>query len=351
MHLLLQLALPHLAVRDDEAQPRAELLQLLRRLLDRLDAVVEVERLALAGDLALERGLDQLLVVLADRRPDRPPALGRRLDDRDVAQPGERHVERARDRRRGEREHVDLEPERAQQLLLRDSETLLLVEDHEPEILRDHVAGEHPVRADQNLHLALCEVLQDLLRLGGPPEARDHLDPDGEVEEAGLERVPVLLGEDRRRAEEERLLPVHGGGERGAHGDLGLAEADVPADEPVHRPRRLEIFLDRLDRPRLILGLAVRELGLEPLEPLVLEVVGDARRLLALGVQGDQLGGQLPHRLARAGPAGSARPCRRASRAQAHLRPRRCTSRPCRAARAGRRGGPRPGRRGRGSRA
>ena len=40
VHLLLQLTLPHLAVRDDEAQPRAELLQLLRRLLDRLDAVV-----------------------------------------------------------------------------------------------------------------------------------------------------------------------------------------------------------------------------------------------------------------------------------------------------------------------
>ena len=39
-----------------------------------------------------------------------------------------------------EGEHVDLEPERAQQLLLGDAEALLLVEDDEPELLRDHVA-------------------------------------------------------------------------------------------------------------------------------------------------------------------------------------------------------------------
>ena len=153
-HLLLELALAHLPVRDEEAELRAELLQLRRRLVDRLDAVVEVERLAAARVLALERRLDQLLVVLADVRADRPAALGRRLDHRDVAQAGERHVQRARDRRRREREHVDLEPQLAQQLLLRDAEALLLVDDHEPELLRDHVAREHAVRADQDVDLA-----------------------------------------------------------------------------------------------------------------------------------------------------------------------------------------------------
>ena len=41
-HLVLELALRHLAVRDEEAEVRAELLQLLRGLLDRLDAVVQI---------------------------------------------------------------------------------------------------------------------------------------------------------------------------------------------------------------------------------------------------------------------------------------------------------------------
>ena len=42
--------------------------------------------------------------------------------------------------------------------------------------------------------------------------------------------------------------------------------------------------------------LAVRELGLEPLEPLVVEVVRGARRLLALRVEREQLAGELAHR-------------------------------------------------------
>ena len=276
VHPLLEVALAHLPVRDEEAEPGAELAELLADLLDRLDAVVEVERLAAARVLPLERHLDQLLVVLPHARPDRPPPLGRRLDDRDVAQPGERHVQRARDRRRGEREHVDLEPERAEELLLGDAEALLLVEDDEPELLRDHVAREDAMGADEDVDLAGGEVGQHLLRLGRLAEARDHLDVEREVAEALAERVPVLLGEDRRRAEHEHLPAVDGDGERGAHRDLGLAEADVAADEPVHRPRRLEVLLDGLDRPRLVVGLAVRERRLEPLEPLVREV--EARR-------------------------------------------------------------------------
>ncbi len=110
----------------------------------------------------------------------------------------------------------------------------------------------------------------------------------------------MLLGEDRRRHEHQDLLAVDRDGERGAHGDLGLAEADVAADEPVHRPRRLEVLLDGLDRVLLVGRLAVRERRLELLQPLVLEVVGDALARLPLRVERDQLAGELLHRLARA---------------------------------------------------
>ena len=240
----------------------ASCLELRGRLLDRLDAVVEEERLPTALVLALERVLDELLVELADVGTDRAATLGRGLDHRDVAQAGERHVQRARDRRRRQREHVDLEPELPQQLLLRDAEALLLVDDDEPEVLRDHVPREHAVRPDQRRRPcprrsrpapASCP--------SRPPEARDHLDVDREVAVALAERVPVLLGEHRRRHEHQRLLAVERGGEGRADRDLGLAEADVAADEPVHRPRRLEVLLDRLDRRALVLRLAVRELA------------------------------------------------------------------------------------------
>ena len=57
-----------------------------------------------------------------------------------------------------EREHVHLEAQLAQELLLRDAEALLLVHDHEPELLGDDVAREHAVRSDQDVDLALGEV-------------------------------------------------------------------------------------------------------------------------------------------------------------------------------------------------
>ena len=157
-HLVLELALRHLPVRDEEAQIGQSCCELRGGLLDRLDPVVQVEALAAACRFALQRERDQLVVVLADERADRAAALRRRLDHRDVAQAGERHVQRARDRCRAEREHVDLEPQLAQQLLLGDAEALLLVDDHEPELLRDHVAREHPVRADQDVDLPFGEV-------------------------------------------------------------------------------------------------------------------------------------------------------------------------------------------------
>ena len=138
---------------------RAELLEPLGRLVDRLDAVVEVEGLALRGRArARAPPLTSSSSCSPDGRPDRPAPLGRRLDDRDVAQAGQRHVERARDRRRREREHVDLEPQRAEELLLRDAEALLLVDDDEPELLRDDVAREDPVRPDEHLDLALART-------------------------------------------------------------------------------------------------------------------------------------------------------------------------------------------------
>ena len=184
-------------------------------------------------------------------------------------------MQRARDRRRREREHVDLEPQRAKELLLADAEPLLLVEDDEPELLRDDVAREDAMRPDEHVDLALLELLQHRLHLGRAPEARDHLDAHREVAVAVAERVPVLLGEDRGRAEDEHLAPVDRDREGGPDGDLRLAEADVAADEPVHRLRRLEVLLDRLDRSLLVVGLAVRERRLEPLEPVALDVEGD----------------------------------------------------------------------------
>ena len=110
----------------------------------------------------------------------------------------------------------------------------------------------------------------------------------------------MLLREHRRRNEHQHLLAVDRDREGGAQRDLGLAEADVAADEPVHRVRRLEVLLHRLDRRALVVGLAVRELALELLEPLMGEVERDAGLGLPLRVELQQVAGELAHVLARA---------------------------------------------------
>ena len=133
-HHLLELALGHLAVADDEPGARQHPPELLGLGLDRLDPVVDEEDLAAAVELAQDRVADEPGRRLGDPRLDRQAVLGRRLDDRHVADAGQRQVQRPRDRRRRQRQHVDLAPELLQPLLGRDAEALLLVDDHQAEV-------------------------------------------------------------------------------------------------------------------------------------------------------------------------------------------------------------------------
>ena len=111
------------------------------------------------------------------------------------------------------------------------------------------------------------DLLDDRLLLRARAEAREQLDRHREGGEAALERPEVLVGEDRRRREQRHLLAVEHGLEGGAHGDLGLAVADVAAEQAVHRLRRLHVALDVGDRLRLVGRLVVLERVLELLLP------------------------------------------------------------------------------------
>ena len=131
------------------------------------------------------------------------------------------------------------------------------------EVLRAHVAREHPVGADQDVHAPLGEALDRRFLLGRRAEARDVLERERVVGQALGERPVVLLGEDRRRHQHQHLLALVGRLERRPQRDLGLAVADVAADQPVHRPRRLHVGLDQLDRLALVGRLGEREALLE----------------------------------------------------------------------------------------
>ena len=129
--------------------------------------------------------------------------------------------------------------------------------------------------------------------LGGRAEARDVLDRERVVAQALGERAEVLLGEDRGRHEHQHLLAGVGRLERGAQRDLGLAVADVAADQAVHRALGLHVPLDVLDRLALVGRLAVREGGLEVAQPVGVGREREAAPAAALGVEVEQLAGEL----------------------------------------------------------
>ncbi len=71
----------------------------------------------------------------------------------------------------------------------------------------------------------------------------------------------MLAREKRRRHDDRDLLAFDRRGEGGAQRDLGLAEADIAADEPIHRPARGHVVQNRLDRRQLILRLVIGKAG------------------------------------------------------------------------------------------
>ena len=202
-------------------------------------------------------------------------------------------MQRPRDRRRRQRQDIDFQAELAQELLLRDAESLLLVDHDEPEALRQDVTRQRSMGADEDVDLPGRETCQGLLDLSRLAEPRHHLDLDREVREACAERAPVLLREDRGRREEQRLPAVERRGERSPDSHLRLPEAHVATDQPVHRPWRLEVLLHRLDRSQLVVRLSVGEGSLEALEPAVGQVVGEALGLAALRIEREQLACEL----------------------------------------------------------
>ena len=112
----------------------------------------------------------------------------------------------------------------------------------------------------------------------------------------------MLAREQRRRHEDGDLLAVLHRLERGAQRDLGLAVADVAADEAVHRDRPLHVGLDVVDRLQLVGRLLVRERLLDLALP---RRVGRERvpgRREAPAVEHDELLRDLAHRAAHARP-------------------------------------------------
>ena len=126
-----------------------------------------------------------------------------------------------------------------ERLFLAHPEAMLFVNDHEPQTTELDVLLQQLVRSDDDVHLAFGEFLERLRRFLSRLEAREFGDANRPVvahlSEAVAEGLEVLFAEQRGRAQHSDLLAASHGAKRGAQSDFGLAEADVAANQPIHR--------------------------------------------------------------------------------------------------------------------
>ncbi len=149
----------HLAVRDRDLHLRHVLVEELLGAGEVLDARADIERLAAAIALAQQRLAHDQRIERRDEGAHRQPVDRRRGDDRQVAHARERQLQGARDRRRGQRQHVHLGAQLLELLLVGDAEMLLLVDDQQAEVLELDGLAEQRVGADDDVDAALGEAL------------------------------------------------------------------------------------------------------------------------------------------------------------------------------------------------
>ncbi len=205
-------------------------------------------------------------------------------------------MECARYRGRAEREEVDLGAQLLEVLLVRDSEALLLVDDDEAEVLEADVRGEDAVRADEDVDLAALEPFEDLRFLPAADVARQLGDLDRVVGEPLAEGFVVLLREHRRRDEHRDLSSAADDAERRPDSELRLAEADVAAQESIHRALRGEIGGDLAVDFDLIRRIGIGEGAHHVAHELGVSLPGAALLESTTGLNLEQFGGEIEER-------------------------------------------------------
>ena len=251
-HHLLQFALAQLPVGDGDARLGQQLDQLLEHVLDSFHLVVEVVHLAAPLQFAQHRFAHQAVGITVHEGLDGQPLLRRRGDDGEIAQAFQRHGERARDGRGGEGQHIHLGAQRLQLFLLSHAEAMLFVDDDQAQVLEVHILLDQLVRADDDIDFTLNQALQRFGRFLRTAKARQLGELHRPFGEAVGKILEVLFGKQRGRHQNGHLLAARNGHERGAQGDLRLAEAHIAADQAVHGFAVQHVLLHGLDRGRLI---------------------------------------------------------------------------------------------------
>ena len=186
------------------------------------------------------------------------------------------------------------------------AKALLLIDNHQAQVLGVHIGRKQAVRADEHIDRALGKRLERTLLLRRCAKTAEHLDLETKRGKALKERLVVLLGKNGRGAEHHDLAAGVHALKRRTQGDLGLSKAHVAAQQAVHGLGCLHVGLNVGDGLQLVARLVVRKalLHLDLLGRV--GRAGDTGNRRAARIQIDQVERQLFGVLARL--IGSTRP-------------------------------------------
>ena len=226
---------------------------------DIIHPVVYVVDLAFPGQLPPAGFLHQLAVIFHDIGLDRTPVHRRLLKQAHIPDPHQTHMQGPGNGSRRERQHIHRLPKLLDLLFMPHAEALLLIDHQEAEVMKCHVLGQQPVGPDHDVHGPFRQALQRLFRFLRRTEAGQHADIYGVACQPLDKGVKMLLCQNGGRHQVSHLPVVLYRLKCGTDRHFGLAEAHIPADQPVHDLIGFHIPLGILDGPELIVRLLIGE--------------------------------------------------------------------------------------------
>ena len=151
------------------------------------------------------------------------------------------------------------------------------------------------MRTDQDVHLARCQVFQCLTDLCGATGSTDVVDPAGKIFESFAEGLEMLIGQHGGGYQDGNLLVVGYSLEGRTDSHLGLSEAYIATNQPIHRTIALHILLHLVGGFHLVGRIFVDKAGLQLMLHEAVWAECESFLLPAFGVEEDQVAGDVFH--------------------------------------------------------
>ena len=211
--------------------------------------------------LAQQRLAQGYAVKFRDIGADCQTVDGGRRDDRQIAHAGQRKLQRARNGRRGQRQHMDVGPQLFQPFFVRHAKVLLFVDDQKAKVLKPDPLRQKRMGAHDDIHRPCPHHLTRQVGLFGADKTAERPDRNRKTPEAFSKAAVMLAGQKRGRADHRHLHTRQGSDKGRADRNLGFAKADIADDQTVHRAALFKVCHNVRDGRQLIIGLLIGEAG------------------------------------------------------------------------------------------